>query len=319
MKPLAQLKQELDFSSNLGGIIEVLKIAASVELKQLQSRSRDSSGTFLDSFQGCAEILETFPIQHPLLTDREHLPSCVVVVTFDEGFSGELNASLVDAALDIWKGDEGDELVVLGERGASYLDKLGRSFIFFPGIKSTFDRSDVEQLKTFLVDEYLKDRFGRVLIVYPRFIGMTSSRVATETLLPYQKSFTHRVSGSRKPSPRSSQPKAEVGFQLKQMAQSWFVLAKGGRIEQPIIEPSPDRVMGSLVHLWLMHEIRRIFMQSKLSEFSARLMHLEVSDQRLSRINRDLNLGYVKHLHALTDKSIREISVSRLKKRHAHN
>jgi hypothetical protein len=62
--------------------------------------------------------------------------------------------------------------------------------------------------------------------------------------------------------------------------------------------------------------LAKIFLSSKLSELSARVMHLEDSDRELSRVNHQLELQYVKRLHALADKSIREISASRMKMTH---
>jgi len=279
MIPLAQLKQDLDFNKSLGGIIDVLKVGASIQLRQFQSMLKPYD-EFLKSIKDVFDMIEAKNSTHPFITPPKESATCIVVITSDEGFAGELNSMLLHTALEQRQDKKTDSFIVLGERGAAYLEDLGESFVFFPGISQDIESKEINRLRNYLVRECLKGAFSRVIIVYAKFISLSSQRVEKEEILPCRHLF------------------------------------KGKNTEDLLIEPSFDKVLEGLIHVWLGWTIYNIFWSSKLSEFVARLMHLERSTQELSRINQKLALQYFRHLHALADKSIREISASRLIKRY---
>lgn len=278
MIPLAQLKQDMEFSKSLSEIVEGLKIGAAIELRHLQAQATLSE-PFLKHTLDNLSLVDPRQSRHPFLAERASLPSCVVVITSEEGFSGELNALLVNAALTARDAARGDQLVVLGERGAAAMEELGESFVYFPGVADELDRRQVAGLQRHLVQGYLDGTFGSARVVYAKFLSVTFQRVDHDVLLPY-----------RAPAGARTAPRKPCA-----------------------LEPSADLIVEELVSLWLAFSIATIFMSSKLSEVSARVMHLEGSDQELSQMSQRLSLQYVKHLHALADKSIREISVSRLR------
>ena len=279
MIPLVRLKQDREFNDSLRGIIDVFKVAASVQLRQLQSRPafyEPFEKTLFDSLR----FLDIRGSRHPLMVHRTDLPSCIAVITSDEGFAGDVNAALVTTALHSPQAARHDELVVLGDRGASRLEELNETFIYFPGIGEEIDRERITTLRRYFLQQYLQGAWGRLLVVYAKYVSLAVQHVEEELLLPCRALF------GAKPSAQAS---------------------------QAFVEPSVERVIETLVTLWLEFALAKIFLSSKLSELSARVMHLEGSDQELSRTSQQLGLQYVKHLHALADKSIREISTSRLR------
>lgn len=281
MRPLVQLKRDLEFNQDLGGIIGMLKIAATAQLRRQRVKT-DLHEPFLARVLGAAAPLDLHGIRHPFLVERSHLPACLVVLTSDEGFAGDLNSRLITTALGARDAARGDRLVVLGERGAALLEELNEPFVAFPGVAEEIDRREVRRVKGYLVKEYLGGGIGAVRLVYAKFVSVTSQQVEEESLLP---------------------------------ARSLLEQAKrpGARRPPCLVEPSAERVAEGLIHLWLEYRLASAFISSKLSELSARVMRLEGSDQALTRMSQELRFAYVKHLHALADTSIREISASRLK------
>lgn len=277
MIPLVQLKQNLEFNDSLRGIIDVFKVAASMQLRQFQNATVLHEPFEQAVFRALRD-LDVQGLRHPFLVHRANLPSCVVVITSDEGFAGELNGLLIDAAMNSRNLERHDELVVLGERGAARLEELNQPFLAFPGIGEEVKRDHVAKLRRSLVRDYLKGKYGRVLMVYAKYVSVTSQQIEEELLLP---------------------------------CRSLFGAEPGDRQRRGFVEPSAERVMEALVKLWLDFALGKIFVSSKLSEVAARVMHLDGSDQELMRTNQQMGLQVVKHMHALQDKSIREISTSR--------
>ncbi len=281
MIPVAKLKQNLEFNKSLGNIIDALKLVASIQLRQFQTK-RPLYRDFLEALKECADMLELEKRAHPLLAFRQNLPRCIVGVTSDEGFLGELNTLVINAMLDNRKDSQRDVIAVLGERGAGYLEDINVSFIVFPGITDELPAQEEQDLKGYLIKEYLEGKFSEVLIVYPKFVSVTVQHIETVRLLPC----------SLKPAPLSS---SVYG--------------------QALIEPGPADVVEGLVKLWMGYVLADVFWSSKLSELAARLMHLDGSKQELNQVNQRLNLEYFRYLHMLADKTIREISACRFLRR----
>jgi ATP synthase F1 gamma subunit len=285
MIPLARLKQDLEFNKDLGGIIDVLKVASTIQLRQFQKQSVDFSQKFLAHLLESLALRTTGQINHPLFSGQKNPKRLIVVVTSDEGFLGELNTLLVNNALN-QKKDNSDELVVLGERGSGYLKDCGVSFVAFRGISAKVDYREATIIRDYVLSRYLKGEIGYAFCVYPRFVSISFQRIEIRELLP--------CASLLKDIPRS--PKEVV--------------------RQLLIEPSFARVIEEWVRLWLGAVFYDIFFSSKLAELAARLMHLEASSQELSRRKQHLSREYFKYLHALSDKTIREISASRVLWRH---
>ncbi len=279
MRPLSELKQDFEVSQSLEDIIDVLKTAATMQFRTFLLREKPNED-FLKSLEEIFSILVEKNIHHPYLSDRKNLPSSITVVTSDEGFVGELNTSLINAGLGQYKLKD-DEIVVLGERGARYLEDMKQSFIFFSGISDEINYKEIEKLRDYLLKGYRK-KFGRIFIIYPQFISLTVQRVTVWQFLPYQ-------------SPAA-------------IAQKQF----GHLTEEILVEPSVNKILESLVELWMGFKLLDIFWSSKQSEFAARIMHLEGSTQELRHLKQKLSFEYFRQVHNLRDKVIREISASKI-------
>ena len=278
MITLMRLKQELRLSEDLGDIIDVLKSAALIQFRLFQLKDKPSSD-FLKELEACFKVFSRRSIMHhPYFTDRQELPTAIVVITSDEGFLGELNTLLINACLDRRRSSN-DEIIVLGERGARYFNEVKEKFVAFPGITDEVSLKEIENLRNYLLKGYYH-RFGRILIFYPEFLSLTAQRVTLFQLLPYL-GLTEQV---------ITVPKEE----------------------DILTEPSFNRVLDALIKFWLASKLLHIFWSTKLSEFSARIMHLEGSTQELAHLNHRLAFDYFRNVHALNDKTIREISASKV-------
>jgi F-type H+-transporting ATPase subunit gamma len=278
MIPVAKLKENLKFNQSLGELIEVMKMAATLQFNQFRSRQgpKDEFMSFLEkAFQAIPEQR----IDNIFSRQESDLPKAIILVSSDEGFLGELNVLLVNRLTETRQ--IRDELIVLGRQGADFLTELGIKFKGLPSPGEKLELKEIEQLRSDLFLRYKRQELGRVQIIYARFINLSVQQVELETLLP----LTFLSSDQ-------ALPKKEI-----------------------LIEPDLDSVVEEWVKLWFGFRFHQVFWSSKLAEFAARIMHLEASTQELNRINKHLKLEYYKYLHGLSDKSIREISASRLSRR----
>lgn len=286
MRPLVQLRQDFEVSRTLGDIIDVLKTAATIQFRTLQQKEKFNE-TFSKEINLCIKILLEKKVKHPYLLERKELKSTIVVVTSDEGFLGGLNTLLINKTMD-QKHSPNDEIVVLGERGARYLEDLNQKFIFFPGVTDQVRYEEVTKVRDYLLNGYRKN-IGRIIIVYPEFVSLTLQRVTAMKFLPW--------------TPEVHLNNDDVA--LKAQFSKIF-------LDEVLIEPDNRWVLEAVIDLWSGYKLQDIFWSAKQSEFAARIMHLEGSTQELNFLTHKLSLEYFRQIHALKDKIIREISASKI-------
>ncbi|MCP4651359.1 MAG: F0F1 ATP synthase subunit gamma [PVC group bacterium] len=280
MKSLRNLKNSLAFNKDLDDLMNTSKIATMIQLRQLQGTDWGEE-RFLPELRSFFSMLKKDVVyNHPLIVNENTTPKCIVAITSDEGFLGELNALIMEAALreqDVTK----DTIIVVGKKGEQYLDEMKKSYLSFPWMSSD-GYGELDKLSRYLVEKYLKAEFNQVVVVYADFKSIMVQHVRIQKLLPF--------------------PMRELDGFLEQSKEH----------EKLLVGPSRNKVIEGLINLNLIFLIYRIFYSSKLSEFSARLMHLERSGQEIIRVNRSLRLEYFKSAHSLADKRIREILSSRI-------
>jgi F0F1-type ATP synthase gamma subunit len=78
-------------------------------------------------------------------------------------------------------------------------------------------------------------------------------------------------------------------------------------LEKVIYEPFADKVVDYLLRKWLLYKVQEVCWSSKLSELSARAMHLEGSLRELQDMKKGIELQYFRSKHEVTDRMIRDI------------
>jgi ATP synthase F1 gamma subunit len=275
MIPIGKLKSNLEFNKNLGDLVEVMKMASTLQFNQfrLKKEPLDEPLHWLDDVFWA---LVSSGVKSDLLTGKDDLPALFVVVTSDEGFLGESNFLLINKLFLARRAQ--DHIACIGQQGENYLKEAQVDFSFFDSPGDKIDAVRLIAVRDFILKQYLKRSVGKVYIIFSRFVNIAMQQTEMETLLPL--------------------PKAQ-GSALKP-------------IRNLLIEPDPSSVIEGWIKIWLDFRLYQLFWSSKLAELAARIMHLEGSVQELGKINSHLRREYFKYLHGLSDKSIRELSAGRL-------
>lgn len=284
----AKLRGEVSFNNLMGSIISVLKGVAATEYGNLQA-SRSSFDEFENHLKEFLRLIKPGDFQHPFL-GVPAAPNNIVLITSDTGFLGKLNISVVSAALEQYR--SGDLLTVIGRQGSRYIEEEGIKFTYFPGIGDDISDSEVAKLRDHIIRTFLK-RKGRTIIIYPHFVSFSVQRTQQSQLLPCRFLFSEE-------SDRGPENNVVTGGFLSLLGN-----------EELIVEPSLKRVVEYIVKVWVGQLVNSIFWESKLSEWAARVMHLEKSSNEVKNQNKKLRLQYFRLLHEISDKNTREIFASR--------
>jgi len=284
MFQLTKLRQELRFNTEIGGIVNVLKGVASSEFYRLQkARKRlDEFGDYLKDF---LQMVDIRGVRHPLL-EVSPLPQAIVLITSDAGFLGKLNVSVVNSALEQCSGNE--ELLIVGKQGVRLIEEAGKGFTSLSGISDEVDYGEAERLAALIFRKFLDRKIGKAVIVYPHFLSFAVWKVQVYQLLPC--GFLFREESKESESQRVRESEWE---------------------DRVIVEPSKTSIIEYLARIWINYMLYGIFWESKLSEWAARVMHLEGSSHGIKELDKKLRFQYFRILHEISDKNIREVFSSR--------
>lgn len=273
MIPLMRIKKDIQFISQMSEIISSMRGVAIAHFHQHFNRKEPHLDEFWQVLNDIISFLYVETSKHPFILPDTRLPTGIVAVTSDEGFLGEINSLVIDSALDQRKA--GDEIIVIGEKGATLLEAQGEPYTFIKGISEDIKYLSATRLRNFITANFLRKRWGRVIIVYPHFVSFGLHETTTDVILPCKYLF-------------HIENKSAV-----------------------IMEPSTERVIDYVVRQWLANRLYDILQDARLSEWSARCLHLESSSEEIKGMSRNLTLRYFRNLHELNDKNIREIFAAR--------
>ncbi len=269
MASLRQIKRRIGSVKNTQQITRAMKLVAAAKLRRAQDRIvaarpfSDKLGAVIQSLAKRAEHLE-----HPLLEVRPVQRRLMVPITSDKGLCGSYNTNVVRAlagkmAETRKAAEEAAEvaLVPVGRKGRDFCVHRGynieREFI------GNFGRMDYDLAKAlgeYFVTEFTEGRADEVVLIYNRFVSAVSQRVVTETLLPIAP-------------PPPGEEEGAAGFE-----------------PDFIYEPSPEKVLESLIDRYHYTHMYRVILDADASEHGARMTAMENASNNAAEMMANLTL-----------------------------
>jgi F-type H+-transporting ATPase subunit gamma len=270
MASLRQIKRRIGSVKNTEQITRAMKLVAAAKLRRAQDRIAaarpfaDKLGSVIRSLAKRAEHLE-----HPLLEVRPVKRKLIVPITSDKGLCGSYNTNVVrmlagTMAEAVKAGEEAPEvaLVPVGRKGRDFC--LHRGYPIEREFIGNFGRMDYELAKAlgeYFVTEFIEGRADELVLIYNRFVSAVSQRVITETLLPI--------------SPPATEEDEEEG---------------AGFEPDFIYEPSPEKVLESLIDRHLYTHMYRVILDADASEHGARMTAMENASKNAAEMMDSLTL-----------------------------
>lgn len=275
-----KVKREMVEVRDLVDLIQVLKDIADMKFHDLFAR-RGGFQRFGESFSEFFRLLEYTEIAHPLVSNSNP-KMCLVVITSEEGFIGDLNNKVISRAMEEKEETPDAVVVTVGRKGVMKLDMMGiKSEKVFEEIAEQGMYEVSVQLKDYLVEQVMNDRFGKVKVVYPWPKDLQTVRAKVVKLLP-------------------------CDFIAQKQTQ---------RVEQftrVIEESDPLEIIGYLANLWVSSKIYEMMFDASIAAVSAQSQQLDTSLNNIKKESQNVRLRYRKARKGDIDKSLREVSSSRL-------
>ena len=276
---LPQLKKDIEFNKSLNSLVEVLKSIAVSHYHILERKIKNE-----EKFFAILRDFFAFPYlkqaQHPFLSNSDR-PLGVIAITSDMGLLGGLNMKVMTMAFEEAKAHR-SKLIVIGEKGHALARDKKLSFVAFPGVKDEERFSQAMSLRDFVTEEVLAGKIGSLEVIFPEPVSFLIQKVKKVVLLP---------------------------FAIPEVNEANYVSV--ANVANVIIESNLSDIIEYLVTLYIGQMFYEMLGFSRLSELSARFIHLESSSQKLKDIEKQLRLSYFRVRHEIIDKGMREIFAAR--------
>ena len=275
-----KVKRDMIEVRDLVELIQVLKDIADMKFRDLFAR-RGGFQRFGESFAEFFRLLEYTGIYHPLVANN-NANVCIVVITSEEGFIGDLNNKVIVRALEERDQYPDAHFVTVGRKGVMKLAMLGvNNDRTFEEIAETGMYETAVLLKDYLVEQVMKDAFGKVLVVYPWPKDLQTVKARVVKLLP-----------------------CDFIFQKQKQKVEQFV--------KVIEESDPLEIIGYLANLWTSSKIYEMMFDTSIAAVSAQSQQLDTSLTNVKKEGQTVKMKYRKARKSDIDKSLREVFSSRL-------
>jgi len=258
------IRRRIGAVRNIKQITRAMQFVAASKLRRAQEAtlaSRPYSEKIDEVLADLAAVLGAE--DHPLLADREDGKRLIILITTDRGLAGPLNTNTVRFAAREITEHQGDLAVVtVGRKGR---DAMRRARVpieaHFAGFGDRPAFSDVIPLARLVTDDFLSGDYGRIEIMYSRFISTLAQKPVKEQLLPidYGEGAAQGIPGN-----------------------------------QFLFEPNPASVLEQLLPRYVATRLFQAVLESKASEESSRMVAMKNATENAEDLIEDLTLSYNK-------------------------
>jgi len=284
-KGLREIRNRIKSVKSTGQITRAMQLVASSKMKRAQDSAR--AGRAYAELLG--EILDTAQskvgeFSHPLLTKREVKVRGILLVTPDKGMAGALNGNLIRLAAE----QKDAVFVCIGRKGAQALARSGRKVLAdFPVTdRATFN--EVRPAAEYLIKAFTEGTVDTVEVLFAHFKNTMVQTPRVQQLLPADS----LVAQAREFRVKLGLPEPKIEEDERDM----------------LFEPSAAAILDQLPALFFKQAVHQAVLESKASEFSARMVAMKAATDNAKKIGAALSLEYNKARQAAITQEILELT-----------
>jgi len=295
MANLRDIRRRIKSVKNTRQITRAMQLVSSSKMKRAQDAAvagRPYALLLADLLDTVGEKLELSgaSIDHPFFRKREVKTRGILILSTDKGLCGPLNTNLFRKIADEVKSPA--KFITVGRKAAQYVSRTKRD------LKADFTVSDkaafkeIRPMLKLLIDAYLDGEIDTVEVAYPSFVNVLVQEPLIQPLLP--------IVDLR-----------EVLDQLKQRVGGQDEILGARKDDREMtFEPSAEAVLEDLPDLYVKVIIHQLLLESRASEYCARMVAMKAATDNASNLVDDLTLDYNKARQAAITQEILEIAAA---------
>jgi len=229
---------------------------------------------------------------HPLLTTRANDKELILVISTDKGLCGALNTNLLREVL---KTDPQKTCyVTAGRKGRQFIERSRRQLLADFEMKDYVKFLESKLISKFLIDKFLSGEVGRVSVAYTNFVNTVIQKPVIQPILPI---------GEMAKKLEASLGDDEAATESEPV--------KHDNVEY-VFEPSADAVLGALLPQYVHFQVYHMFLESRASEHSSRMVAMKNATDNAKQLIKDLTLEYNKVRQAAITNELLEITTAQM-------
>ena len=284
-KGLREIRNRIKSVKSTGQITRAMQLVASSKMKRAQDSAR--AGRAYAELLG--EILDTAQskvgeFSHPLLTKRDVKVRGILLVTPDKGMAGALNGNLIRLAAE----QKDAVFVCIGRKGAQALARSGRKVLADFPVTDRANFSEVRPAAEYLIKAFTEGTVDTVEVLFAHFKNTMVQTPRVQQLLPADS----LVNQAREFRSKLGIPEPKIADDERDM----------------LFEPSAAAILNELPALFFKQAVHQAVLESKASEFSARMVAMKAATDNAKKISAALSLEYNKARQAAITQEILELT-----------
>jgi len=295
MANLRDIRRRIKSVKNTRQITRAMQLVSSSKMKRAQDAAvagRPYALLLADLLDTVGEKLELSgaSIDHPFFEKREVKTRGILILSTDKGLCGPLNTNLFRKIADEVKSPA--KFITVGRKASQYISRTKRD------LKADFTVSDkaafkeIRPMLKLLIDAYLDGEIDTIEVAYPSFVNVLVQEPLIQPLLP--------IVDLREV---LDQLKKRVGGQDE-------ILGARKDDREMTFEPSAEAVLEDLPDLYVKVIIHQLLLESRASEYCARMVAMKAAMDNASNLVDDLTLDYNKARQAAITQEILEIAAA---------
>lgn len=262
MPSTRELRRRIKSVKNTAQITKAMQMVAATKMRRAQTQAisgrpyNEALNFALSKLSGKVDSTS-----HPLLTPNKEGEIATVLLSTDKSLCGALNTNLF-RMIQNTKDIQGDFYTV-GSKGKTFIVKTGKKLgADFENPEKVAFHQSVVIAKT-LIEGYLKGEIREAYIAYPKFVSTLRQEPTTAKILPI--------------SPQALENAAKEAVSTA---------------SEYLFEPTTEELLDFVVTHYLEVQIYQAMVETKASEWSARMMAMQNATDNAKELVEDLNLTY---------------------------
>ncbi len=305
------IKRRITSIANTKKITKAMELVAAAKMRKAVDRvlaSRNYSNLAWQTVLHLAQ--KTKSSAYPLLKQRASKKIALVLISSNRGLCGGFNSQIVQKTISSIKKHkdsiEKTDIITLGERGRDGIIRHKYEVSAdFEKKDLTISISDINIMSQFLIDEFVKGTYDKVMVAYTDFISSIDQSPRIMQLLPLKTDEKDEYLGEvtsfgKKDEKKSTSAKATEDKEEGEEAKYEY-----------LFEPDPKQVLDFILPRLVETLIYQAVLESDASEHSARMMAMRNASDAASDMISELTLVFNKARQASITNEIAEISAGR--------
>lgn len=260
---------------NTKKITKAMEMVAASKVRRLVTNTLEARNYANYSWDLLSTVLNTIE-NNPLTHSTNNEKTLLLIVSSNKGLCGGYNAQVIRQAIQTLREEKDCDVITVGRKGDTAMRRLNANVVASFNIGEKIETQEVFPIAAMLTQEFLNQKYGKVLIIYTDYISALVQNVRVRRIFPMK-------------TPRDFREDKKVGVKF-------------------LFEPNINKVLEVIVQKIINTRIYTMILESQASEESSRMVAMKNASDAASEMADDLTLQLNKVRQAGITQEISEIS-----------